>query len=432
MHPHRVQKTYQDLYEETQRRAKALEDQVYTVNSIWEHEFDRLVQQNPPLQQFIQTLDIQDPLNPRDALYGGWTNATRLYCEEGDMRYVDVCSLYPYVLKYKPFPIGHPQIITSDFEDVNQFFGLIRCRVFPPRGLCHPVLPCKTGGKLLFPLCRTCAEERDLGPDSRCQHTDSERSLTGTWVTSELQKALELGYRLDQIYEVWHFPESSHDLFASYINTFLKIKQEASGFPDDCQTPEQQQQYIQEILQREGISMNLINIKKNPVRRTIAKLFLNCLWGKFAQRLQLPKSQYLTEEEELQQKLQDFTLEIKGIELLENKEHTETDMMLINYQEKNKFIEDCLFGNVVLACFTTAHAHARLHLYETLQPLGERVLYFDTDSITYQHDESQFNPTIANSLGGWTDELGGDHIVKYMSGGPNKLRLRDPRREIRL
>jgi hypothetical protein len=211
MHPHRVQKTYQDLYEETHGRAKALEDQGYTVISIWEHDFDRLVRQNPPLQQFIQTLDIQDPLNPRDALFGGRTNATRLYGEEGDMRYVDMCSLYPYVLKYKPFPIGHPQIITSDFEDVNEYFGLIRCRVFPPRSLCHPVLPYKTGGKLLFPLCRTCAEQRDLGPDDRCQHTNSERSLT-----SELQKALELGYRLDQIYEVWHFPESSHDLSASY------------------------------------------------------------------------------------------------------------------------------------------------------------------------------------------------------------------------
>jgi hypothetical protein len=70
----------------------------------------------------------------------------------------------------------------------------------------------------------------------------------------------------------------------------------------------------------------------------------------------------------------------------------------------------------VLACFTTAHA--RLHLYETLQPLGERVLYFDTDSIIYQHDGSQFNSTIINSLGGWTDELSGDHITKYMSGGP--------------
>jgi hypothetical protein len=85
---------------------------------------------------------------------------------------------------------------------VNQYFGLIRCRVFPPRGLYHPVLPYKTGGKLLCPLCRNCAEQRDLGRDDRCQHTDSERRLTGTWVTSELQKALELGYRLDQIYEM--------------------------------------------------------------------------------------------------------------------------------------------------------------------------------------------------------------------------------------
>jgi hypothetical protein len=89
--------------------------------------------------------------------------------------------------------------------------------------------------------------------------------------------------------------------------------------------------------------LNSSDIQKNSVRRTIAKLFLNCLWGKFAQRLQLPKTQYLIKEEELQEKLQDATLEIKGIELLENKEHPETDMMLINYQEKNKFVDDCPF-----------------------------------------------------------------------------------------
>ena len=54
----------------------------------------------------------------------------------------------------------------------------------------------------------------------------------------------------------------------------------------------------------------------------------------------------------------------------------------------------------------------------TLQPLDARVLYFDTDSIIYQHVEGQFNPTIVNSLGGWTDELDGDRIIKFMSGGP--------------
>jgi hypothetical protein len=77
--------------------------------------------------------------------------------------------------------------------------------------------------------------------------------------------------------------------------------------------------------------------------------FFYCLWRKFAQRLQIRKSQYLTEEEELQQKLQDATLQIKGIEHLKNTELPETDMMLINYQEKNEFVEDCPFGNVVLS-----------------------------------------------------------------------------------
>jgi hypothetical protein len=61
------------------------------------------------------------------------------------------------------------------------------------------------------------------------------------------------------------------------------------------------------------------------------------LWGKFSQRLELPKTIYLTEED-LQNKLKDATLEIKGIEVLENTDHPETDMMLINYQE-NKHSE---------------------------------------------------------------------------------------------
>jgi hypothetical protein len=65
------------------------------------------------------------------------------------------------------------------------------------------------------------------------------------------------------------------------------------------------------------------------------------LFSQDEKRLQLPKTQYLTEEEELQSKLKDSTIEIKGMELLENKEHPENDMMLVNYQEKNEFIEDC-------------------------------------------------------------------------------------------
>lgn len=415
-HPHRSDCTYGALYQQTLIREHQLREQGYEVVTIWEHDFDQEIKNNPNLEHFLQTLNFQDPLNPRQALYGGRTNATRLFCNEGDMRYVDVCSLYPYVLKYKPFPMGHPEIITDHFQDVRSYFGLVQCRILPPRGLYHPVLPYRTGGKLLFPLCRTCAEKRPQDPHYRCQHTDSERFLIGTWVTSELQKALECGYQIQHIYEVWHFPQSSCNLFRGYIDTFLKIKQEASGYPPDCQTEEQQRAYMNDIFRREKLVLNPLEIEKNPVKRTIAKLFLNCLWGKFAQRLQLPKIQYLTEQEELNQMLQDTTLKVKGLELLNNTEKPESDMILINYLEKQDFIEDCPFGNVILAAFTTAHA--RLHLYETLEKLGDRVLYFDTDSIIYQHVEGLFNPTIVNSLGGWTDELDGGHIVKFMSGGP--------------
>jgi hypothetical protein len=49
---------------------------------------------------------------------------------------------------------------------------------------------------------------------------------------------------------------------------------------------------------------------------------------------------------------------------------------------------------------------------------GGWVLYFDTDGIVYQHDDSQFNNIITNSLGCWTNELSGNHMTRYVSRGP--------------
>nr|XP_022311186.1 uncharacterized protein LOC111116481 [Crassostrea virginica] len=108
-HPHRTQFTYNSLYELTLARELALKEQGFNLVTLWEHEFDKQFQKSEPFQDFVRELEFQPPLNPREALYGGRTNATRLYCVEGDMRYVDVCSLYPYVLKHRPFPLGHPR-----------------------------------------------------------------------------------------------------------------------------------------------------------------------------------------------------------------------------------------------------------------------------------------------------------------------------------
>ena len=74
----------------------------------------------------------------------------------------------------------------------------------------------------MFPLCRTCADTLQQTP---CQHGDRERTLHGTWVSQELEKALAKGYQLLQIEEVWHFPQQTDRFFKGYIDTFLKIKQ---------------------------------------------------------------------------------------------------------------------------------------------------------------------------------------------------------------
>lgn len=59
------------------------------------------------------------------------------------MRYVHVCSLYHYILKYEPFPTGHPQFITMDFADVREYVARIYFRVLPLRDQypiqCYPI-----------------------------------------------------------------------------------------------------------------------------------------------------------------------------------------------------------------------------------------------------------------------------------------------------
>lgn len=102
------------------------------------------------------------PLNPRSAFFGGRTGNTKIYhsCEAGEeIKYADVCSLYPYVCKYGKYPIGHPTVYVGDDECKSRGIdaeGLLKCKIIPPFNLYHPVLPTKMHDKLMFLLCRTC------------------------------------------------------------------------------------------------------------------------------------------------------------------------------------------------------------------------------------------------------------------------------------
>ena len=142
-----------------------------------------------------------------------------------------------------PYPVGHYRLIPkSEFCSSEQriisesskhtfnkdWFGFIKCKVLPPRGLYIPVLPYKTSGedgKLLFGLCKTCM---DTLSQTRCEHSEAERCFDWFGTTIELQKALSKGYELKEIYEVRHFDKSSTTLFKKYINHFMALK--SAGF----------------------------------------------------------------------------------------------------------------------------------------------------------------------------------------------------------
>jgi len=77
--------------------------------------------------------------------------------------------------------------------------------------------------KLIFILCAKCFDKKC----NRCTYIDEERALIGTWTNDKLSKALENGYLIVKIYEVWYF-KKSNKLFKEYVKTFMKIKLETS------------------------------------------------------------------------------------------------------------------------------------------------------------------------------------------------------------
>ncbi|XP_069090185.1 uncharacterized protein [Pleurodeles waltl] len=291
--------TFEHLHRRTMAKAQYIESCGFVLRTLWEHDWVFELSKDGELSTFIKSQQLPSPLEPRDTLFGGRTNAIQLYRVAGPdekIHYYDFTSVYPFVNKVKLYPVGHPTIIYRNFKPLKEYFGIIKCQIHPPRKLYFQVLPYRVDGKLMFPLCRTCAESKQL---SECLHSDEQKMLEGTWCTIKVQTALEKGYHLGKIMEVWHFPNTTTQLFSEYINLFLRDKQEASGYSDWCVDEPSKKKYIADYKAREGIKLRPAFIKVNPARRQLAKLCLNSLWGTFAQRTNLSNTSIVTDPDEL-------------------------------------------------------------------------------------------------------------------------------------
>jgi hypothetical protein len=137
----------------------------------------------------------------KESYHGGRTEVFKPYykCRGNEkIAYIDITSMYPAIMANFPFPFGKPERIRDvkslTLDNIDHFFGFIYCKIKSPDDLEIPLLCVKTD-KLAFPLGR----------------------LVKTFTSVEVKEAVKLGYVVEEVFEIIHFPEKSNDLFRSFL-----------------------------------------------------------------------------------------------------------------------------------------------------------------------------------------------------------------------
>ena len=115
---------------------------------------------------------------------------------------------------------------------------------------------------------------------------------------------------------------------------------------------------------------------------------LNSMWGKFGQRLNKTQVQEFDDPQAFHQFLDTDSLDVRHVSIINDQ------MVEVHYQHQKEDIPVSPNLNIFIACFTTCHA--RIKLYEALEPLGERVLYYDTGLHHLLHKRRSNQPRLGS------------------------------------
>ena len=250
----------------------------------------------------------------------------------------------------------------------------------------------------------------------------------GAWHTELVYLAMEHGYEILDIFEVWHFPpsERSDTIMKGYMEFFIRKKQECEGWSKlgkSLYNEEEMKDLTVEKKKAICDHMKVVNggfarpyeenVRVDPVGRSAAKLKANSLWGKHVQTSPT-----------------EFSISIYGykqyLELMHNTmiDHSTVKFRQINemvfkvtYQiHENAITDTNRFLNVFLASSVTAHA--QVVLMRQMYVVGpERVLYCDTDSIICLRNKNtpKFDKP---GLGNWENEHPKGVIEWYIALAP--------------
>ena len=185
----------------------------------------------------------------------------------------------------------------------------------------------------------------------------------------------------------------------------MKIKQEASGYPSWCQSESEKEKFIRDYEEAEGIRLDPSNIQKNPGRRNFAKIMLNCLWGKLAQREKMSQTEYISKPSQYFDLITNPTIIVKNAEIFDN----ECPFILVNYETKLDHIDTHATANVIVGSYVTAYA--KMELYNVLEKLNAFCILIQTVACTLTILSYGILPL---SIAGWENGLMKRQIVKSL------------------
>ena len=225
-------------------------------------------------------------------------------------------------------------------------------------------------------------------------------------MTEEIKKALSLGYKVLDFFQVWHYEDSckynpdtgEHGIFSEYVNTFHKLKTAFDGFPAGLETLAQKLYYIKIIENGDKIKLTLDEIKHDPGIRSVAKALSNNLWGKQAINLGRSKTVYFTKADNFFKVLRSPKVSIDDLFIVND------EMIRVTMKPEDDFIPVNQQGILILAVMTTS--------------FGRMCLYVDTDSLFYIKRALSPEIPLGPLLGEFKDELKGDKITCFVGCGP--------------
>lgn len=239
----------------------------------------------------------------------------------------DVNSLYPFVMKEYPMPIGNITYFEGDILNIDrEAFGFFECEITAPDNLNRPLLQTKVETK---------GGDRTVAP-------------LGSWkdmiFSEEMNEYMKYGYQF-KVLRGYLFDKGY--IFKNYVEDLYQIKQ---------------------------------SVSKDDPMYAISKLLLNSLYGRFGMNYTTLVSKHVIIYNVLSYQLLDKHIINDIIEL-------DNDQILVSYVPRDvddqlnlEYFDNIRF-NISIGIAAAVTACARIHMSQFLGDKNLNVLYTDTDSI---------------------------------------------------